>query len=40
MPGPSGYASRVDFKPGEDLPVMHDGVEVGRIAVTAILPPR
>jgi Uma2 family endonuclease len=39
-PGPSGYASRVDFKPGEEIPVVLDGIEIGRIAVVNILPAR
>ena len=39
-PSPSGYASRVDFKPGEEIPVVLDGVEIGRIAVASILPSR
>jgi Uma2 family endonuclease len=37
-PGPGGYKSRQDFKPGQDVPVVIDGAEVGRIAVAAILP--
>jgi hypothetical protein len=38
QPTPDGYRSRHDFKPGQDVPVVIDGVEVGRIAVSAILP--
>jgi Uma2 family endonuclease len=37
-PGPAGYAARVDFLPGQDVPVVIGGVEVGRIAVSDILP--
>jgi Uma2 family endonuclease len=37
-PSPDGYKSRQDFKPGQDVPVVIDGAEVGRIAVAAILP--
>jgi len=37
-PGPDGYQSRQDFKPGQDVPVVIEGVEVGRIAVADILP--
>jgi Uma2 family endonuclease len=33
-----GYASHTDFKLGQDLPVIIDGVEVGRIRVDDILP--
>jgi Uma2 family endonuclease len=40
IPIPSGYATRVDFKPGEEIPVVLDGVEIGRIAVVNILPAR
>lgn len=38
IPGPDGYASRNDFREGHDVPVVIDGVEVGRIAVAEILP--
>ena len=34
----SGYQSRVDYRPGEEIPVVIDGQEVGRIAVTELLP--
>jgi Uma2 family endonuclease len=37
-PGPDGYASRDDFREGAEVPVMIDGVEIGRIAVVDILP--
>jgi Uma2 family endonuclease len=37
-PSLDGYQSRVDFKPGQDVPVVIDGVAIGRIAVTAVLP--
>ena len=33
-----GYRSRVDYRPGEDVPVVIDGKEVGRIAVADLLP--
>jgi hypothetical protein len=36
--GPGGYRSRQDFTPGEDVPVVIGGIEVGRIAVNRILP--
>jgi len=31
-PGPGRYAVREDFEPGQDVPVVIDGVELGRIA--------
>jgi Uma2 family endonuclease len=37
-PSPDGYKVHHDFKPGQDVPVVIDGVEVGRIAVADILP--
>jgi Uma2 family endonuclease len=37
-PGPDGY-SCVIFKPGQSVPVVINGVEVGRIAVDDMLPP-
>ncbi len=37
-PGPDGYRSRVDFKPGERIPVVLDGEQVGEVAVDDILP--
>jgi Uma2 family endonuclease len=38
-PGPTGYAKRQVFKFGHAVPVVIDGVEIGRIAVADILPP-
>jgi Uma2 family endonuclease len=37
-PGPTGYLSRQDFSPGEFVPAVIDGHEIGRIAVADILP--
>jgi Uma2 family endonuclease len=37
-PGPGGYGSRQIFKPGEEIPVVIDGIERGRIAVADIMP--
>jgi Uma2 family endonuclease len=37
-PGPGGYKSYQVFASGQEIPVMINGVEVGRIAVAAILP--
>ena len=37
-PGPGGYRTRQDFAPGEQVPVVVDGIKVGRIAVDRILP--
>jgi Uma2 family endonuclease len=37
-PGPTGYQSRQDFRPGQTVPIIIDGHEVGRIAVAEILP--
>ena len=37
-PTPEGYQSRVDYKPGQDFPVIIEGIEVGRIRVDDILP--
>jgi Uma2 family endonuclease len=39
-PGPRGYASTETFAEGQSVPVVIAGREVGRIAVTDILPPR
>jgi Uma2 family endonuclease len=39
-PGPQGYASIETFAEGQSVPVVIGGVEVGRIAVEALLPPR
>jgi hypothetical protein len=38
VPEPSGYRSRVDFKPGQALPVVIDGQPLGEISVDSILP--
>lgn len=37
-PSPVGYQTRVDFKPGERVPVVIDGRQVGEIAVEDMLP--
>ncbi len=37
-PGPDGYQSSEILKPGQDVVVLIDGVEAGRIAVADILP--
>jgi Uma2 family endonuclease len=38
-PDPTGgYRSRVDYRPGDDAPVVIDGREVGRIPVADLLP--
>jgi Uma2 family endonuclease len=37
-PGPAGYASRTDYAPGQQVPVVIDGVRRGQIAVDDILP--
>ncbi len=37
-PRPDGYASRSDFSEGDSVPVMVEGEEFGRIAVTDVLP--
>jgi Uma2 family endonuclease len=34
--GPAGYQSRQDFNPGQAVPVIIDGTEIGRISVTDI----
>jgi Uma2 family endonuclease len=39
-PDPDGYQSSQILKPGQDVSVVIDGVEVGRIAVSDILPYR
>jgi Uma2 family endonuclease len=36
-PGPDGYASRTDYLPGMNLPLVVDGAIVGQIAVSDIL---
>jgi Uma2 family endonuclease len=37
-PSSAGYSSRVDFRDGQNVPVVTEGVEVGRIAVADVLP--
>jgi Uma2 family endonuclease len=37
-PSSSGYGSRTDFVAGDLVPVVLDGIEVGRISVASILP--
>jgi Uma2 family endonuclease len=37
-PGPAGYATRADFRPGQSVPVVIDGQPVGQIAVDDMLP--
>ena len=37
-PGRFGYRSRQDFGPAEYIPVVINGVEIGRVAVDSILP--
>jgi Uma2 family endonuclease len=37
-PGPAGYASRIDYMAGQDVPVVLDGSEVGRVRVADVLP--
>lgn len=37
-PGPAGYQARQDFIPGQVIPAIIDGHEVGRILVADILP--
>jgi Uma2 family endonuclease len=37
-PSPTGYRSRQLVTPGQDVPVVVDGIERGRIAVSDILP--
>ena len=37
-PGIDGYSACVTYKPGESIPVMIEDVEIGRIAVTEIVP--
>jgi Uma2 family endonuclease len=39
-PGPAGYQSTQVVKPDQEIPVVIDGIEVGRIAATDLLPPR
>jgi hypothetical protein len=37
-PGPDGYRSSQSVKRGQDVPVVIDGIELGRIAVADVLP--
>jgi Uma2 family endonuclease len=37
-PGRKGYRTRQVFKPGEEVPLLIDGVEIGRVAVSNMLP--
>jgi Uma2 family endonuclease len=37
-PTPTGYATRTDFKPGDVVPLVLDGVEVAKLAVADLLP--
>jgi hypothetical protein len=37
-PGTAGYATRQDYAPGQQVPVMIDGRQCGLIAVDDILP--
>jgi Uma2 family endonuclease len=37
-PGKRGYKSRVDFQPGQHVPVVIDGQRLGQVAVDDILP--
>ncbi len=37
-PGPAGYATRTDYRPGQQVPVVIDGQPVGQIAVDELLP--
>lgn len=37
-PAASQYRNHVDYRAGQDVPVLIDGAEVGRIAVTELLP--
>ena len=36
-PTSDGYGSKREYKPGEDVPVVLDGAEVGRIAISDLL---
>jgi Uma2 family endonuclease len=38
-PGPAGYQSIEVVKPGQEIPVVIDGTEVGRISANDLLPP-
>jgi Uma2 family endonuclease len=37
-PGPNGYATRTDYRPGQRVPVVIGGQPVGQVAVDDILP--
>jgi Uma2 family endonuclease len=37
-PGPGGYQSRTDYRPGDRVPVVIDGRQVGEVAVDDLLP--
>ena len=37
-PGTNGYQLREDYGPGQSVPVVLDGIQVGTIAVADILP--
>ena len=37
-PVPDGYGLRIEYAPGSDVPLVIDGVTVGRIAVADMLP--
>jgi hypothetical protein len=37
-PGPNGYEARHDWQPGQTVPVVIDGKEIGQIAVGDLLP--
>jgi Uma2 family endonuclease len=37
-PGPAGYATRTDYRPGQHVPVVIGGQPVGQIAVDEMLP--
>ncbi len=38
QPSPSGYLTRRDYTPGQEIPVVIGAVERGRLAVSDILP--
>jgi Uma2 family endonuclease len=38
-PGPDGYQTRLNLKRGDEVPVVINGMDVGRIPVTEVLPP-
>jgi Uma2 family endonuclease len=39
-PGPGGYLTPTVYAPGQSVPVVIDGRELGEIAVNDILPPK